>query len=541
MKRLLCFVLAFSMLLMMPVALAEGETPTLTVSEVQGEVGDRVTVVGSITDAPRCASFRIILTYDSACLKIFPDECVVGEDVTGNASINASALYQEKNAVLVMSVDTTKVIEGDAELFVLQFEVIAEPTSGYSTPITVDYQEFFNASLQKVTPTIQNGGVIYPSLDGGNYTDFAGGEGTVSSPYLVKNANHLNNVRKYLNAHFKMIADIEFSDADFAEGGSFYNGGAGWAPIGTDAASAFAGSFDGNGHVIRNLCININDDTDVYAGLFGYSKGIVQNLGMLNGEITVKHTTAAGAYAGSIAGCVESGTVRDCYSTCNVTTDWYSGGIVGRAYSAVIKDCFNTGNIVADYSAGGVTALASGSVRDCYNAGAITAGYYSGGVVGYNEQNAIIERCYNCGNVTVTESSSFEIMAHAGGIAGMSAADSLIRNCYNAGSISAQPSSGDLRSNAGGIAGYIYSAMVGDCYNVGVISGNYSGGIVAVNASGTIDGCYYLNTMDHGVGNGADTAITATANDLKTRATFLGYDFDTVWTFDGDLDYPYPV
>lgn len=61
---------------------------------------------------------------------------------------------------------------------------------------------------------------------------FAGGSGTSEDPYLIETKAHLNNVRNYLDAHFKMIADITFTDADFAEGGDFYNDGQGWEPIG---------------------------------------------------------------------------------------------------------------------------------------------------------------------------------------------------------------------------------------------------------------------------------------------------------------------
>ena len=66
----------------------------------------------------------------------------------------------------------------------------------------------------------------------GNTNEFAGGTGTAEDPYLVSTKEHLNNVRFYLSAHFKMINDIEFADADFAEGGMFYNGGDGWEPLG---------------------------------------------------------------------------------------------------------------------------------------------------------------------------------------------------------------------------------------------------------------------------------------------------------------------
>ena len=91
-----------------------------------------------------------------------------------------------------------------------------------------------------------------------NTSEFLGGNGTEENPYLISTKVHLNNVRKYLDAHFKMVADIEFTEDDFAEGGDFYNEGQGWEPIGTDESSAFTGVFDGDGHTIAWLICHRN-------------------------------------------------------------------------------------------------------------------------------------------------------------------------------------------------------------------------------------------------------------------------------------------
>ena len=81
-----------------------------------------------------------------------------------------------------------------------------------------------------------------------NTAEFLGGDGTEESPYLISNKTHLNNVRNHLDAHFLMVADIEFNEADFAQGGEFYNGGQGWEPIGMDSERSFSGLFDGGEH-----------------------------------------------------------------------------------------------------------------------------------------------------------------------------------------------------------------------------------------------------------------------------------------------------
>ncbi|MBQ6810477.1 MAG: hypothetical protein IJO94_03630, partial [Firmicutes bacterium] len=93
--------------------------------------------------------------------------------------------------------------------------------------------------LGDITPQEPAGTTLFsitPAAD----AEFAGGSGTEDNPYLIADKYQLNNVRNHLDAHFKMTADIEFTEADFAEGGAFYNNGAGWKPIGVDEEYAFA-------------------------------------------------------------------------------------------------------------------------------------------------------------------------------------------------------------------------------------------------------------------------------------------------------------
>lgn len=54
-------------------------------------------------------------------------------------------------------------------------------------------------------------------------TDFADGDGTEDDPYQIATAEQLNNVRKYPDAHFMLIADIDLDKPP-------YNQGEGWDP-----------------------------------------------------------------------------------------------------------------------------------------------------------------------------------------------------------------------------------------------------------------------------------------------------------------------
>ena len=96
-----------------------------------------------------------------------------------------------------------------------------------------------------------------------------------------------------------------------------------WTPIGTNS-KRFAGTFDGQGHTIRGLCINATTDNQ---GLFGYidKSAIVQNL-IVTGSVTTSKE-----YTGGIVGRSprNKGTVRNCGFYGTVTATGTSGGVVG--------------------------------------------------------------------------------------------------------------------------------------------------------------------------------------------------------------------
>ena len=361
-----------------------------------------------------------------------------------------------------------------------------------------------------------------------NTEEFLGGTGTPYNPYLISTRDHLNNVRNHLGAHFKMVADIKFTEVDFAKGGAFYNGGEGWQPIGTDRYTAFYGVFDGDGHTITGLYVN---SSNTYAGLFGYNAGIIKNLGILEGAVSSSHSYS---YAGGIAG-YNYGSISSCYNTGSVvasSSSSYAGGIAGYN-SGTISNCYNTGSVTSDASsAGGIAGSNSGTISECYNTGSVVASSsYSnaGGIAGYNSSSGTISNCYNTGSVTASTAP----YSYAGGIVGDNSGT--ISNCYNTGSVTAP-------SRAGGIVGdNSSSGTISECYNTGsVTASSYAGGIAGYNGGGTISSCYYLDNISEGVGYGTDTAVRCTDDEMKQQSTFAGFDFDTVWGLDPYRDSPYP-
>lgn len=132
---------------------------------------------------------------------------------------------------------------------------------------------------------------------------FAGGTGTFEDPYLIQTADQLNAVRKGLDNHYKLIADIDLSDW------------ANWIPIGSDASygclrnswnkekgtGQFMGTFDGNGHVVSGMQIVICQETPyqtekINAHLYGLfsstlatspTRHQIKNLGVVDFKIDI--------------------------------------------------------------------------------------------------------------------------------------------------------------------------------------------------------------------------------------------------------------
>jgi len=378
---------------------------------------------------------------------------------------------------------------------------------------------------------------IEENVDESNVSLSLEGNGTEENPYLISTKEDLDNVRNDLSAHYKMTADIIFTEEDFEEGGAFYNDGEGWLPIGSDPNYGFEGVFDGNGHKIKGLKQTCRE-TD-YGGLFGFADGAtIKNLTMIDSEIVVvtESTYSAYAYAGGIVGYARDVIISNCSNAGEISvtafsqegySSAYAGGIVGlieitrEGDNNVINDCSNEGKISADATdyayAGGITGYVGGyaefddtaikvTISGCSNEGEISADAtdyaYAGGITGVvggfaevdeTTIQVTISDCSNAGEISGTSSSQERYSrACAGGIVGYVERDdheTSIYECCNESEIFA---TSDIwyASYAGGIIGFSYETTIGGCNNKGdVASDGYAGGIVGYACYTDISNC----------------------------------------------------
>ena len=200
----------------------------------------------------------------------------------------------------------------------------------------------------------------------------------------------------FINYYFALSADIDLSEHF-------------WTPIGT-ISKPFKGHFDGRGHCVSGLKVNVNVNQDgvyAYAGLFGNADAAtIQNLGVRLAEAGIRaHATNTISYAGGIAGMAKNihncyvggpGTV-EAYATSindpNSKLSSYAGGIVGSFLSS-LTHCYAMVDVKAEGGAFNYAGGIAGSIRRSaslsytYATGAVeaagnTANNYAGGICGF--------------------------------------------------------------------------------------------------------------------------------------------------------------
>ena len=190
--------------------------------------------------------------------------------------------------------------------------------------------------------------------------------------YTINTVDDLKTVSMKLDGKFTLNADLDLS-------------GENWAPLGTNSAP-FTGTFDGNGHVIKNLTYNSSEANKI--GLFGVAQGAtIKDLGLENVNIYAHddvagllgfekgNCTISGCYVtgkisgrdhvGALLGGGDQGTVTnitDSYAVAYVySRESQAGGLVGITKDVTIDRCYFAGHVYDDHDCiGGILSLVDG-------------------------------------------------------------------------------------------------------------------------------------------------------------------------------------
>ena len=237
---------------------------------------------------------------------------------------------------------------------------------------------------------------------------------------LIEFSNNVENETSYNGTTVYLDSDIYFSDEESQE----------FEPIGKDTTNYFLGTFNGQGHTINGLTLDISAYTT--SGIFGFSRGMIIENVVISKSCSFKnnYTKSGGVVEhGSIIGgcsswkskCTISNIVN--MASVSFTGSIYSikmGGICGQMsgtdYGTLVMNCVNYGSVSSP--------------------GTVTTFVHLGGIIGDSDNgNKYIYNCLNYGSVAL-KSTSNSVDLWIGGILGESIVGNLtIKNCVNGGTL----------------------------------------------------------------------------------------------------------
>jgi len=380
---------------------------------------------------------------------------------------------------------------------------------------------------------------------------FSGGSGEPNNPYLIATAEDLNRIGhnpRLMEAHFKLINDIDLTDIDFFIIGNY--------------EYPFSGVFDGHTNKILNFSCSYEGVDHI--GLFGYIRGAeIKDLRLVDPNVDCP----AGFRTGALVGWAW-GTIR----RCEVVGGTIRGSqrvamLVGESHG-LISACFTSGSVIGHTGVGGLVGRNYGTVTDCGTSIHITGSSSTGGLVGSNNNNSLVDSSFADGTVIGNRD-------NIGGLIGTNGYNAIVTNCYTSGTVTGRNHVGGLvgsniissftwveqstlisncyaqaetegKSEVGGLVG-ANDGSVSISYSTGKVAGNLKvGGLVGSNDSGDVANSFW-DIQTSGQSTSAGGAGRTTAQ-MQMAGTFLdaGWDFvdetvngteDIWWILEGQ-DYP---
>ena len=319
---------------------------------------------------------------------------------------------------------------------------------------------------------------------------FGGGSGTENDPYQIYTGAELaylaystNNGNAHHGEYFVLMNNIDLCGIE-------------WTPIGKGILSSshqcspyFSGHFNGNGFAILNLSITQNNTS--FAGLFGLTNGAsICNLAIVGANVVNEVASGYRSKAGGLIGHATDTTVERCSVTDSkiyaiaLTQPSSAGGLIGIVYGAC-------------------------TVSNCYvNAEVLSNGHVGGIVGGDYGSGSAIQNCYSSGRVIFGGVNNSGVSKRTGGIIGYTQSSVSITNCFTCVAIDLAVSGSESSQISGD------SAKITNCYH-------------------SISGYFSRNT-------GTYVSVESFTS-YEWISSTLGWDFESVWTFDYNNGYELPV
>lgn len=315
------------------------------------------------------------------------------------------------------------------------------------------------------------------------------GAGTRDDPYLIETYPQLLTVSRRPEACYRLEADIDLAGESFS----------------LAVLPAFWGQFDGAGHRISNCTFTGHG----YLGFVGtlYPQAGVTDLSLSRIRLMFEQYPSNGDQAVGGLAARNQGTITDCAASVDAVMGSYSrqvGGLVGVNAGGDIRRCSARWSAASGMGElwGGLVGRNGGTVVQCH-----ASSYANGCIRGFG--------------------------ALAGGNEGE------ILDCYADGYLNGSrmergnptdPCVGGLvGENAGGVT-RCYAAVVVDYRPAG-------GGLAGEASKGVVADSYFLSEAD---GGGPDNGLGVPLSDaqMRSQASFGGWDFDETWSLGKEGGYP---
>jgi hypothetical protein len=380
----------------------------------------------------------------------------------------------------------------------------------------------------------------------------AEGPAATAACTLVRTPADLNRVRYSLSGSFCLANDLDFELAEFV-------------PIGS-ARTPFLGSFDGQGHTIRNYLMR---SALANVGLFGVvgssdttsgARGVIRNLSLeaatvqanvdgVNTGVLVGRIAPSGRVSnartwtrylfgrgntGGLAG-VNEGDVNSSYSSGDFSNDRDSnaGGLVGVNHGRVSQSFADATLAAADFM-GGLVGSNFGTITRSGAHGVIGRNDWSwgggggralGGLVGLNATGARIGQSFATGEVFVVSGAGGGLVGHNAEGASISqsfATGPVVRDMYN-----------DFEAACAGLVAWTDSSRISQSYAAG--ESHYCGaGLVAFGGERIGSSYWDRDTTGESASNGGSPLTTT-----QLQARLPGGFSPDAWAITNNVTYPY--
>ena len=292
---------------------------------------------------------------------------------------------------------------------------------------------------------------------------------------------------------YELTANLDFdtnSSGDADVGDTYWNAGAGWAPIG-EAGDPFTADFEGEGYTVANLFID--RDTEDGVGLFGEIGGrdtsVIRGVGLVGVDVTGSDGV------GSLLGHGVYATVIDSYATGRVSGQDEVGGLVGRTWGRVLRSYAAVNVSGADAVGGLVGHQILNDLDSSYATGNVEGTDAVGGLVGaVSDTFQTIVASYATGNVS-------------GRGARLSESDSGFIICDSLSSFTTSGPVETATNSGGGVGGLVGSScgVIRVSYATGEVSGDVAvGGLIGSGYVRVQSSYWDLETSGVRVGVGED-------------------------------------